>query len=94
MWKSNHFIPMAIVGTAVFVSSLAPAIALEPLEIRAHDYHPVVFGGIQPEVLKGLAQSIDNLSADWLQLSCKYRSKIREILSYSATSSTSIMKIY
>jgi protein-disulfide isomerase len=35
MWKSNHFIPMAIVGTAVFVSCLAPAIALEPQEIRA-----------------------------------------------------------
>ncbi len=27
-------------------------------KISKHDYHPVVFGGIQPEVLKGLAQSI------------------------------------
>lgn len=27
-------------------------------KISKHDYHPVVFGGIQPEVLKNLAQSI------------------------------------
>jgi uncharacterized repeat protein (TIGR01451 family) len=33
MWKWNRFAPMAIVCTVIFVSPLAPAIALEPQEI-------------------------------------------------------------
>jgi uncharacterized repeat protein (TIGR01451 family) len=33
MWKWNRFAPMAIICTVIFVSPLAPAIALEPQEI-------------------------------------------------------------